>query len=130
MAEYRHRGLRSTRRRGGCDQPNPQTGISDDKQQLCFAIALWNGRDPILKERLFGLTNSESNHGEDVKEYYFYLDSTPTHSYSLCLRHRRPRFVPSHEGQVKKQIGGNHQGQIDNGDHVDVGPGKAIARDV
>ena len=60
-------------------------GISDDKQQLCFAIALWNGRDPILKERLFGLTNSESNHGEDVKEYYFYLDSTPTHSYMKYL---------------------------------------------
>ena len=60
-------------------------GISDDKQQLCFAIALWNGRDPILKERLFGLTNSESNHGEDVKEYYFYIDSTPTHSYMKYL---------------------------------------------
>ncbi|HXX13380.1 MAG TPA: hypothetical protein VEJ47_00615 [Candidatus Eremiobacteraceae bacterium] len=56
-------------------------GISDDKQLLCFAVALWNGRDPILKERLFGLTNSEANHGEDVKEYYFYVDSTPTHSY-------------------------------------------------
>ena len=60
-------------------------GISDDKQQLCFAIALWNGRDPILKERLFGLTNSEGNHGEDAKEYYFYLDSTPTHSYMKYL---------------------------------------------
>jgi hypothetical protein len=60
-------------------------GYSDDKQQLCFALALWNGRDPILKERLFGLTNSESNHGEDVKEYYFYLDSTPTHSYMKYL---------------------------------------------
>ena len=60
-------------------------GISDDKQQLCFALALWNGKDPILKERLFGLTNSESNHGEDVKEYYFYLDSTPTHSYMKFL---------------------------------------------
>ena len=60
-------------------------GISDDTQQLCFAIALWNGRDPILKERLFGLTNSEGNHGEDVKEYYFYLDSTPTHSYMKYL---------------------------------------------
>src|SRR5262249_11004046 len=55
-------------------------GVSDDHQRLCFALALWNGKDPILKERLFGLTNSESNHGEDVKEYYFYLDSTPTHS--------------------------------------------------
>jgi hypothetical protein len=60
-------------------------GISDDKQQLCFALALWNGRDPILKERMFGLTNSESNHGEDVKEYYFYIDSTPTHSYMKYL---------------------------------------------
>jgi hypothetical protein len=60
-------------------------GISDDKQHLCFALALWNGKDPILKERLFGLTNSEGNHGEDVKEYYFYLDSTPTHSYMKCL---------------------------------------------
>jgi hypothetical protein len=60
-------------------------GVSDDKQQLCFSIALWNGRDPILKERLFGLTNSEGNHGEDVKEYYFYLDSTPTHSYMKYL---------------------------------------------
>ncbi len=60
-------------------------GISDDKQRLCFALALWNGKDAILKERLFGLTNSESNHGEDVKEYYFYLDSTPTHSYMKYL---------------------------------------------
>ncbi|MEO1127751.1 MAG: glucosidase [Cyanobacteria bacterium J06639_16] len=56
-------------------------GISDDKQRLCFAIALWNGNDPVLKERLFGLTGNQGNHGEDVKEYYFYLDSTPTHSY-------------------------------------------------
>jgi len=60
-------------------------GISDDQQHLCFALALWNGRDPIVKERLFGLTNSEGNHGEDVKEYYFYLDSTPTHSYMKYL---------------------------------------------
>jgi hypothetical protein len=60
-------------------------GISDDGQHLCFALALWNGKDPILKERLFGLTNSEGNHGEDVKEYYFYLDSTPTHSYMKYL---------------------------------------------
>ncbi len=60
-------------------------GISDDKQRLCFSLALWNGRDPILKERLFGLTNSEGNHGEDVKEVYFYLDSTPTHSYMKYL---------------------------------------------
>lgn len=60
-------------------------GISDNKQHLCFALALWNGKDPILKERLFGLTNAEGNHGEDVKEYYFYLDSTPTHSYMKYL---------------------------------------------
>jgi hypothetical protein len=60
-------------------------GLSDDRQRLCFALALWNGKDPILKERLFGLTNAEGNHGEDVKEYYFYLDSTPTHSYMKYL---------------------------------------------
>ena len=68
-------------------------GISDDKQQLCFALALWNGRDLILKERLFGLTNSEGNHGEDVKEYYFYVDSTPTHSYMKMLyKYPQPEF--------------------------------------
>jgi hypothetical protein len=60
-------------------------GVSDDGQHLCFALALWNGKDPIIKERLFGLTNSEGNHGEDVKECYFYLDSTPTHSYMKYL---------------------------------------------
>src|SRR5688572_30313577 len=60
-------------------------GISDNHQRLCFALALWNGADPILKERLFGLTGNEGNHGEDVKEYYFYLDSTPTHSYMKFL---------------------------------------------
>src|SRR5712672_2954026 len=68
-------------------------GISDDKQRLCFALALWNGKDPILKERAFGLTNSEGNHGEDVKEYYFYLDSTPTHSYVKYLyKYPQPAF--------------------------------------
>ncbi len=55
-------------------------GICDDRQRLCFALALWNGRDPILKERAFGLTGNQGNHGEDVKEYYFYLDATPSHS--------------------------------------------------
>ena len=60
-------------------------GICDRHQQICFALALWNGRDPILKERLFGLTGNEGNHGEDVKECYYYLDSTPTHSYMKCL---------------------------------------------
>ena len=69
-------------------------GISDDKQRLCFALALWNGRDPILKERLFGLTNSEGNHGEDVKEYYFYIDSTPTHSYMKYLYKYPQREYP------------------------------------
>src|SRR6476469_1934723 len=60
-------------------------GFCDLKHRLCFAIALWNGNDPILKERLFGLSNAEGNHGEDVKECYFYLDSTPTHSYMKWL---------------------------------------------
>src|ERR1700723_2603541 len=60
-------------------------GISDDKQLLCLALSLWNERDPILKERLFGLTNSQGNHGEDVNEYYFYLDATPTSSYLKYL---------------------------------------------
>jgi hypothetical protein len=69
-------------------------GISDNKQRLCFALALWNGKDLILKERLFGLTNSESNHGEDVKEYYFYLDSTPTHSYMKYLYKYPQREFP------------------------------------
>jgi hypothetical protein len=69
-------------------------GISDDKQRLCFALAFWNERDPILKERLFGLTNSEANHGEDVKEYYFYVDSTPTHSYMKYLYKYPQREYP------------------------------------
>ena len=69
-------------------------GFSDDHQRLCFALALWNGKDPILKERLFGLTNSEGNHGEDVKEYYFYLDSTPTHSYMKWLYKYPQRAYP------------------------------------
>jgi len=69
-------------------------GISDDKQRLCFALAFWNESDPILKERLFGLTNSEGNHGEDVKEYYFYLDSTPTHSYMKYLYKYPQREFP------------------------------------
>ena len=88
-------------------------GISDNHQRLCFALALWNGRDPILKERLFGLTGGEGNHGEDVKEYYFYLDATPTHSYLKYLykypqapfpyaalveeNRRRGRGEPEHE---------------------------------
>jgi hypothetical protein len=69
-------------------------GLCDDYQQLCVALALWNGEDPILKERLFGLTNGEGNHGEDVKEYYFYLDSTPTHSYLKYLYKYPQRAYP------------------------------------
>ena len=60
-------------------------GVSDDKQRLCLSLALWNGKDPILKERLFGLTNAQGNHGEDVKEIYYYLDATPTQSYLKML---------------------------------------------
>ena len=75
-------------------------GISDDKQRLCFALALWNGKDPIIKERLFGLTNSEGNHGEDVKEYYFYLDSTPTHSYMKWL-YKYPQAAYPYDQLVK-----------------------------
>jgi mannosylglycerate hydrolase MGH1-like protein len=79
---FSHDQARSRAYRWGEDG---MAGISDDRQLLCFALALWNGKDAILKERLFGLTNSEGNHGEDVKEYYFYLDSTPTHSYMKYL---------------------------------------------
>ena len=75
-------------------------GVSDDKQRLCFALALWNGKDPILKERLFGLTNSQGNHGEDVKEYYFYLDSTPTHSYMKYL-YKYPQAAYPYEDLVE-----------------------------
>jgi hypothetical protein len=75
-------------------------GISDDKQLLCFSLALWNGRDPILKERLFGLTNSEGNHGEDVKEYYFYVDSTPTHSYMKYL-YKYPQAAYPYEDLIR-----------------------------
>ena len=74
-------------------------GISDDHQNLCFALALWNKKDPIIKERLFGLTNRESNHGEDVKEYYFYLDNTPTHSYMKYL-YKYPQSVFPYEDLV------------------------------
>ncbi|HEV3415606.1 MAG TPA: glucosidase, partial [Pirellulales bacterium] len=69
-------------------------GICDDQQRLCLALALWNGRDPILKERLFGLANQEGNHGEDVKELYYYLDATPTHSYLKMLYKYPQREFP------------------------------------
>ena len=70
-------------------------GICDRHQYICFALALWNGKDPILKERLFGLSGNEGNHGEDVKEYYFYLDSTPTHSYMNFSTSIRRRSFPT-----------------------------------
>jgi hypothetical protein len=76
-------------------------GISDRHGLICFALALWNGRDPILKERLFGLTGSEGNHGEDVKEYYFYLDSTPTHSYMKFL-YKYPQAEFPYAGLVEE----------------------------
>jgi hypothetical protein len=76
-------------------------GISDERQFLCFAIALWNGQDPILKERLFGLTGTEGNHGEDVKEYYYYLDNTPTHSYMKML-YKYPQTEFPYSGLVQE----------------------------
>jgi hypothetical protein len=90
-AYFSHEQSRSRAYRWGEDG---LAGFSDDKQQLCLSLALWNGRDPILKERLFGLTNSEGNHGEDVKEYYFYIDSTPTHSYMKYLYKYPQREYP------------------------------------
>src|SRR5213082_1593262 len=83
-------------------------GISDDQQYLCFALALWNGQDPILKERLFGLTNGEGNHGEDVKEYYFYLDSTPTHSYMKYL-YKYPQAAFPYQNLVETNRGRSRQ---------------------
>ena len=92
--DFSHDHARSRTYRWGEDG---LAGICDDHQQLCFALALWNGQDAILKERLFGLTNSEGNHGEDVKEYYFYLDSTPTHSYMKYLYKYPQRAFPYHD---------------------------------
>jgi hypothetical protein len=84
-------------------------GISDDQQQLCFALALWNGANPILKERLFGLTNSEGNHGEDVKEYYFFLDNTPTHSYMKALYKYPQRAFPYYDLVTTNRDCGRHE---------------------
>ncbi|HEY9508105.1 MAG TPA: hypothetical protein VIQ27_19295 [Gemmatimonadales bacterium] len=79
-------------------------GLSDDRMRLCFALGLWNGRDPIIKERLFGLTNAEGNHGEDVKEYYFYLDATPTSSY-LKLLYKYPQDPFPYDDLVRTNAG-------------------------
>ena len=83
-------------------------GISDDKGRLCFAIALWNGQDPILKERLFGLTGPQGNHGEDVKEVYFYLDNTPTHSYMRML-YKYPQAAYPYQRLVEENARRNKQ---------------------
>jgi hypothetical protein len=94
---FSHDQARSRAYRWGEDG---MAGVCDDHQVICFAIALWNGMDPILKERMFGLTNSEGNHGEDVKEYYFYLDSTPTHSYMKYL-YKYPQAAYPYEDLIK-----------------------------
>ena len=103
-------------------------GISDKHQFICFALALWNGRDPIVKERLFGLTGSEGNHGEDVKEYYFYLDSTPTHSYMKYLyKYAQSEFPYARLVQENRQRGKRdfefeliHTGVFDEDRYFDV----------
>jgi hypothetical protein len=91
-------------------------GISDRRQTVCFALALWNERDPILKERLFGLTGNEGNHGEDVKEYYFYLDSTPTHSYMKYLYKYPQRAYPYAELVEVNRRRGKHDREYELGD--------------
>ena len=84
-------------------------GISDDAQRLCFALTLWNGVDPILKERLFGLTGPEGNHGEDVKEYYFHLDNTPTHAYMKYLYKYPQRAFPYEQLRQENRRRGRDQ---------------------
>ncbi|MEH1797923.1 MAG: glucosidase [Nostoc sp.] len=88
-------------------------GISDNHQRLCFAIALWNGEDSILKERLFGLTGSEGNHGEDVKEYYFYLDNTPTHSYMKALYKYPHQAFPYSQLVAENQQRNRHEPEFE-----------------
>ena len=75
-------------------------GVCDDRGLVCLGLALWNGADPILKERLFGLTNAEGNHGEDVKDYYFYVDNTPTHSW-MRWRYKYPQTAFPYEHLVE-----------------------------
>jgi len=88
-------------------------GVSDDHQVLCFALAMWNGQDPILKERAFGLANSEGNHGEDVKEYYFYLDSTPTHSYMKYLYKYPQAAYPYDDIVLTNSSRGKHEAEYE-----------------
>ncbi len=100
-----HDAARATAYRWGEDG---LAGISDDQSLLCFSLALWNGHDPILKERAFGLTNSQGNHGEDVKEYYFYLDNTPTHSYMKYLYKYPQRAYPYNDLLTKNAARSRH----------------------
>ncbi len=88
-------------------------GISDDKQLLCLALSLWNERDPVLKERLFGLTNSQGNHGEDVKECYFYLDATPTSSYLKMLYKYPQREYPYADLVATNGARGKHEAEYE-----------------
>ena len=88
-------------------------GLSDDEQRLCFAVALWNGVDPILKERLFGLSGSEGNHGEDVKEYYWYLDATPSHAYGRMLYKYPQRAFPYADLVETNRRRGKHEGEYE-----------------
>src|SRR5499427_3480707 len=88
-------------------------GITDNHARLCFAVALWNEADPILKERLFGLTGPEGNHGEDVKEYYYYLDSTPTHSYMRALYRYPQRAFPYAELVAENRRRGKDQAEYE-----------------
>src|SRR4051794_8389019 len=88
-------------------------GICNRTQDLCLSVALWNGKDPILKERLFGLTGNEGNHGEDVKEVYYYLDSTPTHSYMKCL-YKYPQCEFPYEALLKEnRARGKDEGEFE-----------------
>src|SRR5476651_1252066 len=88
-------------------------GITDRECRLCFALALWNGRDPILKERLFGLTNSEGNHGEDVKECYFYTDATPTHSWLKALYKYPQAEFPYERLRAENRRRGRHDPEFE-----------------
>src|SRR6266536_1161746 len=118
-------------------------GISDDKQRLCLALALWNEQDPILKERLFGLTNAEGDHGEDVKEYYFYVDNLPTHSYQRYLYKYPQAEFPYNEVVAVNRARSRHEFEyelIDTGvfddsrffdvevEHAKVGPEDILCR--
>lgn len=122
---FKHDDARSRAYRWGEDG---LLGISDRQCRLCFALALWNGKDPILKERLFGVGGNEGNHGEDVKEFYFYLDSTPTHSYMKALYKYPQSKFPYDELSIENRNRGQHlpeyeladTGVFDNSEYFDV----------